>query len=99
MRGQRQSCCLKKSSQNKPARLHSKYLRQLLKLLPGTCTTLLMLELGEVFLQGRWLLCCIRFGNRILSLPVDDLYRAVLSDSVLNNVGFAREKEKSITHF
>ena len=40
-------------------------------------------------LPDRWLQCCIRFWNRILSLPVDDLYRDVLSDSVLN-VGLAR---------
>ena len=79
-----------RTEQKKTARLYNKYLCQLLKLSPGTCTTSLMLELGDMPLPDRWLQCCIRFWNRILSLPVDDLYRDVLSDSVLNNVGLAR---------
>ena len=49
-----------------------------------------MLELGDMSFSDRWLQCCIRFWNRILPLSVDDLYRDVLSDSVLNNVGLAR---------
>lgn len=48
-----------------------------------------MLKLGESSSQDRWLQCCIRFWSRVLSLPVEDLYRDVLSDGVPNNVGFA----------
>ena len=47
-------------------------------------------------LPDRWLQFCFRFWNPISSLPVDDLYRDVLSDSVLNNVSLTRGFQESI---
>ncbi len=58
-----------------------------------------MLELWDMSLQDRWLQCCIRFWNRILSLPVDDLYRDVLSDSAQQRWSRQRASGAHVRHW
>ena len=64
------------------AQEHSKFLRQLIRVSPSTETTILLAELGHLSLQQRWLQASIRFWNALVALPVDDLFRDVLYDSL-----------------
>ena len=64
------------------AQKHSKFLRQLIRVSPSTETTCLLAELGHLSLQQRWLQTCIRFWNALVALPMDDLFRDVLYDSL-----------------
>ena len=79
------------------AQKHSKFLRQLTRVSPSTETTILLAALGHLFLQQRWLQACIRFWNALVALPVDDLFRDVLYDSLQDagspgprNAGFVK---------
>jgi hypothetical protein len=69
---------------------HCKYLRSFLRLLPSTCTSSLLHELDQLSLHGQWFRNGIRFCNRILNLPEDDLYQDVLFDSATCDVGFVK---------
>ena len=64
------------------AQKHSKFLRQLIRVSPSTETTILLAELGHLSLQQRWLHASIRFWNALVALPVDDLFRDALYDSL-----------------
>ena len=79
------------------AQKHSKFLRQLIRVSPSTETAILLAELGHLSLQQRWLQASIRFWNALIALPVDDLFRDVLYDSLQDatspgprNAGFAK---------
>ena len=73
----------------KTSQLHVKHLRQLLRLSPSVCTSSLLSELQEMPLQTKWIVSCLKFWNRVVSLPEGDLFRDVLFDSAYRDVGFA----------
>ena len=82
------------AERKRTAQRHCKYLRSFLRLSPATCTSSLLHELGQLSLHGQWFRSCIRFCNRILSLPSDDLYQDVLFDSAVCNIGFVKGLRK-----
>jgi hypothetical protein len=61
-----------------------------MRFLPSTCTSSLLHELDQLSLHEWWFRSCIRFYNRILCLPEDDLYQDVLFDSATCDVGFVK---------
>jgi exonuclease III len=79
-----------RAERKRTAQKHCKYLRSFLRLSPSTCTSSLLHELDQLSLHGQWFRSCIRFCNRILCLPEDDLYQDVLFDSAACDVGFVK---------
>ena len=69
---------------------YAQHLKALVRVPKSTPTRALLLELGALSLHDRWLQCAVRFWNRLLDLPADELHRNVLYDSVVTNIGFAR---------
>ncbi len=64
------------------AQKYSKFPRQLIRVSPSTDTAILLAEHGHLSLQQRWLQTCIRFWNVLFALPVGDLFRDVVYDSL-----------------
>ena len=78
------------AARKQTASRYMKHLKALAGLPASAHTDSLLLELGWLSLSDRWLQCAVRFWNQLLKLPVDDLYRDVLIDSIAVRAGFAQ---------
>ena len=63
--------------------VHSKCLKDFVRVPRGTCTADVYFELGVKSLRERWLTASLRFWNQLAALPAGDLYRDILFDSML----------------
>ena len=61
---------------------YSKHRRQLLRISPSTGTAVFWSEIGFLSLQQQWLQASIRFWNQVVVLPVGELYRDLMFDSL-----------------
>ena len=61
---------------------YSKHLRQLLRISPSTNMAVVWSEIGVLSLQQQWLQASIRFWNQVVVLPMGDLYRDLMFDSL-----------------
>ena len=61
---------------------YSKHLRQLLRISPSTNVAVVWSEIGFLSLQQQWLQAFIRFWNQVVMLPMGDLYRDLMFDSL-----------------
>ena len=61
---------------------YSKHLCQLLRISPSTDMAVVWSEISFLSLQQQWLQASIRFWNQVVVLPVGDLYRDLMFDSL-----------------